>query len=64
MARLPKQVAMAADGGGSDANDAMDIGDADAIARAAVEYQAAMQAKGIVIGASAAVAHVTKGGKA
>lgn len=62
MSRLPKQVAMTKDIG-SDTDTGMDAGDADAIARAAMEYQAAMQAKGIMIGASAAVAHVT-GGKA
>lgn len=64
VAKLPKQVAMAHGGnrcgvGGS----GVDLQDADAIAKVAVEYQAEMLKKGITISASAAVAHVTKGDK-
>lgn len=64
MARLPKQVAMAKDANDqATKNTGLDMDNADAIAAAAVEYQAVMQQKGITISASAAVAHVTKGGK-
>ncbi|EIJ33327.1 hypothetical protein Thini_0690 [Thiothrix nivea DSM 5205] len=60
--KLPKQVAMASDAGG-DGQPGVDKTDADAIASAAVEYQAAMSQKGIIISASQAVAHVVGGSK-
>jgi hypothetical protein len=64
VAKLPKQVAMAKDANHQgDNSTGLDMDNADAIAAAAVEYQAVMQQKGITISASAAVAHVTKGDK-
>lgn len=63
VAKLPKQVAMAKDANNQGNNTGLDMDNADAIAAAAVEYQAVMQQKGITISASAAVAHVTKGDK-
>lgn len=57
---LPKQITLGRrEGEGAE----VDGADAAAIAKAATEYQAEQAGKGIEISASAAVAHVTKGGQ-
>lgn len=57
---LPKQIHL---GRRNNEEAEVDGGDAAAIAKAATEYQAEQRGKGIEISASAAVAHVTKGGQ-